>query len=73
MGAVFGRITEELPRHTVLATFPTYNIRRYEPSIAAISEYSSAWGTSSDSTPFGALARECKIQATVPFALPERT
>jgi len=58
MGMIFGKISEELPRHSVIATQATYVIRRYEPSIAAVCDYTNGWGsTSSDSAPFGSLAR----------------
>lgn len=54
---VFGRIAEEMPRHTVLKNATTYQVRRYEPSIAAMCDYTDGWGTSRDGTPFGSLAR----------------
>ena len=57
MGVVFGRIAEEMPRHTIVQRNATYQIRRYEPSIAVMCDYSKGWGTSSDGTPFGSLAR----------------
>ena len=57
MGMVFGRIAEELPRHSIVSKHATYQIRRYEPSIAVQCDYSRGWGNSSDGTPFGALAR----------------
>ena len=57
MGMVFGRIAEELPRHSIVSKHATYQIRRYEPSIAVQCDYSRGWGNSSDGTPFGSLAR----------------
>ena len=53
MGMVFGRIAEELPRHSIVSKHATYQIRRYEPSIAVQCDYSRGWGNSSDGTPFG--------------------
>ena len=55
MGMVFGRIAEELPRHSIVSKHATYQIRRYEPSIAVQCDYSRGWGNSSDGTPFGSL------------------
>ena len=57
MGVVFGKISEELPRHRVVHTAANYTIRHYEPSIAAMCDYRGGWGVSSDGSPFGALAR----------------
>lgn len=58
MGSVFGRIAEELPRHTVLANATHFTVRRYEPSIAVQCDYSKGgWGVASDGSPFGKLAR----------------
>ncbi len=58
MGAVFGKVAEELPRSVTVHTAATYQVRRYEPSIAATHEYGEGgWGSASDRSPFGALAR----------------
>ena len=57
MGMVFGRIAEEMPRHTVVQARASYEIRRYEPSVAVMCDYASGWGASADGTPFGSLAR----------------
>ena len=57
MGVVFGKISEELPRHVVLYNASTFVVRRYEPAVAAVTNYASAWGESSDGRPFGSLAR----------------
>ena len=57
MGVVFGKISEELPRHRAVHTAANYTIRHYEPSIAAMCDYRGGWGVSSDGSPFGALAR----------------
>lgn len=57
MGVVFGKISEELPRHSVVTTAAGFTVRHYEPSIAAVAEYGKAWGQSSDGSPFGHLAR----------------
>ena len=54
---VFGRIAEEMPRHTVVQTRASYEIRRYEPSVAVMCDYATGWGASADGTPFGSLAR----------------
>ena len=58
MGMVLGRIGEEMPRHSIVSTHAGYQIRRYEPSIAAMCNYSKGgWGQGSDGGPFGSLAR----------------
>ena len=68
MGVVFGKISEELPKHSVVATAANFTVRHYEPSIAAMCDYRSGWGSSSDGTPFGALARYIGV-----FSTPENT
>lgn len=59
MGAVFGKVEQELPRHSVLHQAAGYCVRRYQPSIAATVSYGAAgWGErSADRRPFGDLAR----------------
>ena len=64
MGVVFGRISEELPRHTVVMEKATYQIRRYDPSIAVMCDYRQGWGTSADGGPFGSLARYIGVFST---------
>lgn len=36
MGTILGRISEEVPQHTVLVDKQTYQVRRYAPQVAAI-------------------------------------
>lgn len=58
MGMVLGRISEEMPQHTVVATAATYEIRKYARSIVVQCSYGKGgWGDSADGSPFGALAR----------------
>lgn len=58
MGVIFGKIGEELPRHSLVHTAAAYTVRRYEPSIAACATYGAGrWGSGSDRSPFGALAK----------------
>lgn len=57
MGVVFGKISEELPRHSVVFKAASYTVRRYEPSVAVQCDYTQGWGRSADGGPFGALAR----------------
>lgn len=64
MGMVFGKISEELPKHTVLyrpalAAFD-FEVRLYEPAVAAASAYGAGGWRSDrkgDRRPFGNLAR----------------
>jgi hypothetical protein len=64
MGMVFGRISEEMPRYAVVHKGANFQIRRYEPSIAVMTEFSKGWGSSSDGSPFGALARYIGVFST---------
>lgn len=58
MGMVLGRISEEMPAHTVLARASTYEVRRYARSVVAECSYGAGgWGGGDDGSPFGALAR----------------
>ena len=58
MGVVFGKISEEMPRHAVVAQAANFAVRRYEASIAVQCDYgANGWGVSSDGSPFGNLAR----------------
>ena len=43
MGVVFGKISEELPRHSVVFKASSYTVRRYEPSVAVQCDYTQGW------------------------------
>lgn len=64
MGVVFGKISEEMPRHSVVQTAATFTIRRYEPSIAVMCDYSKGWGDTGDGKVFGSLARYIGVFST---------
>ena len=65
MGAVFGAVREELPRHTTVISTDAFVVRRYAPSVAAVSHYGAGgWGEASDGSPFGALARYIGVFST---------
>ena len=68
--SIFGRIAEETPRHVVVLNTPSYQIRRYEPSVAVLCDYAKGWGMSSDGTPFGSLARYIGVSAARIFGSP---
>jgi hypothetical protein len=44
MGSIIGKITEELPRHEVLAKTASYEIRRYAPCVVAETGFQSTKG-----------------------------
>lgn len=58
MGAVAGRIAEEVPAHEVVYRAASFEVRKYASSVVAECKYAGKWGDSdSDSSPFMALAR----------------
>jgi len=64
MGAVFGRIAEELPPHTVLYTSMAlvhgtskFEVRLYPSQVAVAADYAADWGSGKDGRPFGKLAK----------------
>ena len=68
MGMVFGKISEEIPRHSLVYNATGFHVRKYEPSIAAVCKYDGSWGVGSDGSPFGKLARYIGV-----FSKPENS
>ncbi|KAL1526837.1 hypothetical protein AB1Y20_015529 [Prymnesium parvum] len=58
MGMVLGRIAEEMPTHTVIYHAPTFEVRRYAPSVLAECRFDGKWGSSgNEGSPFMQLAK----------------
>jgi len=64
MGMILGIVREEMPRHSVIHTASTYEVRKYAPSVVAECSYGGAWGSGDDGSPFGALARYIGVFGT---------
>ena len=57
VGMVMGKISEEMPKFTVIHKAASYEVRKYGPSVVAECSYGpGGWGDG-DGSPFGALAK----------------
>jgi len=54
---IFGKISEEMPLHTLIESSQAFSVRRYQPALAAVCTYSKGWGQGSDGEPFRQLAK----------------
>lgn len=64
MGMILGVVREEMPRHSVVHRAASYEVRRYAPSVVAETLMDGAWGSGSDGSSFGALARYIGVFGT---------